>query len=491
MVRVGSSPKPLTAVAVAVMTLFALDAAGPANAGDRISVRDQRDAAAGSLVVVPIEASTDSGLVSASFGLGFSTELLTPLAVYRTSLTRRFELGFDLGSPGVVSIDIRGTEPVFEAGAIVWVLFRNHGAVGDGTELSLHRARLNDADGPVVQNGRIELDAGVVTLDFPTDLTEATGETITAPLSADNAGGILAMDIRIEYDPLVLHAVSVARTPISQTFTLTPNLNTPGVILISLFGTQPMAGAGPILNFDFQVVGATGQSTPIDLVSAGINEGGIVPTLQDGFFLVCDNDDLDGDGVATCDGDCDDDDNGRFPGNPELGCDNVDQDCDALTLDVLDGDGDNFTCDSDCNDGNAALNPDADEICDGVDNDCDLGIDNVPPPVGLVHDNGIDDTSPTLSWPMVAGATGYDVLRGSLSELKASGGDFSQAAEICLGEDTPDAFIDDTDRPAINHGYWYLVRPVNCGGVGSYDGGGATQVGLRDAEADASAASCN
>jgi len=289
----------------------------------------------------------------------------------------------------------------------------------------------------------------------------------------------------------VLLALSVVRTPISQSFTLTPNLNTPGVIQISLFGTQPMTGSGPILDIDYEVVGASGQSTPIDMVSAGVNEGAIVAVLEDGFFSICDGTDSDGDTFSLCDGDCDDDDGGRFPGNPEIGCDGIDQDCDALTSDILDGDSDTFACDVDCRDDIPAINPGAEEVCDGVDNDCDLGIDNVPLPVDLVQVEGIDEAGPTLSWPAVAAATGYDVLRGNLSDLHSSGGDFTQATELCLADDTSDTFIDDTDNPAASDGFWYLIRPANCGGSGSYESGGVEQDGLRDVEANASPQSCS
>ena len=209
------------------------------------------------------------------------------------------------------------------------------------------------------------------------------------------------------------------------------------------------------------------------------------------MFVVCDGSDADGDGVSLGDGDCDDDDDGRFPGNPEIGCDGIDQDCDALTSDILDADEDSFPCDVDCNDGAPSINPGALEVCDGVDNDCDTGIDNVPPPVELVLVQGGGAAGPTFTWTAVADATGYDVLRGSLNMLLSSGGDFTQATEICLGDDIPDTFIDDTDPLMVSEGFWYVIRPTNCGGNGTYDSEGIAQDGLRDAEANASPQACN
>jgi hypothetical protein len=64
--------------------------------------------------------------------------------------------------------------------------------------------------------------------------------------------------------------------------------------------------------------------------------------------------DSDNDGVTDCQGDCNDNDPRRFPGNPEV-CDVVDNDCDGVP-----------------DDGLAAVP----EICDGLDNNCDGLIDN-------------------------------------------------------------------------------------------------------------------
>ena len=86
---------------------------------------------------------------------------------------------------------------------------------------------------------------------------------------------------------------------------------------------------------------------------------------------------MDGDGVENyeCGGsDCDDNDGGRFPGNPEV-CDPAgrDEDCNDLTYEMVDSDSDGFPSAScfninsltgqitaagtDCDDSNAAIYP--------------------------------------------------------------------------------------------------------------------------------------
>jgi len=89
--------------------------------------------------------------------------------------------------------------------------------------------------------------------------------------------------------------------------------------------------------------------------------------------------DGDNDGQTICNGDCDDDDVANFTGNAEL-CDGQDNDCqngpDFDLVGEVDGDGDGSLSCADCDDADATAFPGNSEICDGVpglgvDNDCD------------------------------------------------------------------------------------------------------------------------
>jgi len=120
----------------------------------------------------------------------------------------------------------------------------------------------------------------------------------------------------------------------------------------------------------------------------------------------------------------------------------------------------------------------------------------------LFHDNAIFSPHPNIAlvleiqpnmlwWtqPQVEPGISYDVVRGDLNVLRATGGDFAQATVECLANDVALNSLDFGGNPGTGEGFWFLVRMVTPEGDGSYDAGGS-QVDSRDGEIDSAPGGC-
>ncbi len=96
-----------------------------------------------------------------------------------------------------------------------------------------------------------------------------------------------------------------------------------------------------------------------------------------------------------------------------------------------------------------------------------------------------------LSWCETPVAdVGFDVVRGDLGGLRASGGDFAQATAECLADNEVSTSVTYGVDPPAGEGFWFAVRPVGLGGNGSYDSGFPSQPGSRDGGIAASGNDC-
>ncbi|MFN7965320.1 MAG: putative metal-binding motif-containing protein [Acidobacteriota bacterium] len=137
----------------------------------------------------------------------------------------------------------------------------------------------------------------------------------------------------------------------------------------------------------------------------------------------------------------------------KIGCNCTDSDHDGFS-----------TCRGDCDDTRFQVRPVGTEVCgNGLDDNCDGVLDcqdavRCPPsgtlpasPSGLV----IGSDKQTISWPSAAGASRYDVARGSLPDLFV---ERRVASAQCLATDTTQTFIVDPEIPGPLAGFFYLVR---------------------------------
>ncbi len=161
------------------------------------------------------------------------------------------------------------------------------------------------------------------------------------------------------------------------------------------------------------------------------------------------------------------------------------------------------------------------EICDNLDNNCDAAVDEgfdvggaCTGQTGTCQGPGAKICDPEgsgsaicnafialsvdlmsgsqvfLSWTPFSGVAAYDIVRGDLTALGTSSGDFTLSTDQCLADNLAATSMGEPSLPAPGNGYWYLARGSSCG-FDSYDESGSpSQVGPRGSEIQASALAC-
>src|SRR5439155_26093691 len=83
----------------------------------------------------------------------------------------------------------------------------------------------------------------------------------------------------------------------------------------------------------------------------------------------------------------------------------------------------------------------------------------VPPPAGTT--GLVLGGSGELTWAPVAGASGYDVVRGTISTLLGSGS-FTPATDACVANNLSSTSLSEGHVPSRGNADWYLVHARNA-----------------------------
>lgn len=132
------------------------------------------------------------------------------------------------------------------------------------------------------------------------------------------------------------------------------------------------------------------------------------------------------------------------------------------------------------------------EVCNAIDDDCDGFVDNAVIPALLTQlqmrrtPGGV-----RLDWEDRGAAAIFDIVRGDVATLVQSGGNYATAVSDCLFNDLgTNSFNDQGPGPNVGAARWYLVRPNNCGGKGTYDDASPGLAAPRDTAIAAAPGAC-
>ena len=106
--------------------------------------------------------------------------------------------------------------------------------------------------------------------------------------------GIISIDLTITYNSSILECIAVEKGTVTSgsDWILTSNIdNSLGKVIVSLYGTSSLSGAGSlaIITFNVKAMAQVGQTSPFRFSQALLNEGNVSCTTQDGIFTVAPN----------------------------------------------------------------------------------------------------------------------------------------------------------------------------------------------------------
>jgi len=137
------------------------------------------------------------------------------------------------------------------------------------------------------------------------ELTAAPGDTVTVPITIDDAEGVAGADISLTYDSSILTISEVKSTELSGDLSLIPNTETAGQISLSIAGAKGIAeGSGSLIDLIFTVdsKAEAGSETQIKFEDAALFDelGETIPSsVQDGKMEIvsaCTKGDVNNDG---------------------------------------------------------------------------------------------------------------------------------------------------------------------------------------------------
>lgn len=122
-------------------------------------------------------------------------------------------------------------------------------------------------------------------------LKARSGSTVTVPVSIDNLRGqaLGSYQFDITYDPEVVEPADIAAEltgTMGESLNIVSNSPMPGLLKVAVYGILPVTGDGVYANLKFNVIGAVGSTTPMDIAWFGYNDGRLSVNSQNGSISV-------------------------------------------------------------------------------------------------------------------------------------------------------------------------------------------------------------
>lgn len=230
-------------------------------------------------VTVPVTTSDLTGLGVISFDtiVTYDPSVITSLAVVSTgTLSSTMTVTVNNLTPGTIIISGYTPNPLAGSGTLLKLTFTAIGPIGSNSPLTFNSFTYNEGDPcSTPTNGSVSI-VDCLSVTFPTGATAVKGAPVTIPINSTNLTGrnAISYDTTVTYDPSVITQISVSSAgTLSGAMVITVNELTPGTLVISAYGPNPLVGAGVLLNINFTAIGPIGSSSPLSFSSFSFNEG--------------------------------------------------------------------------------------------------------------------------------------------------------------------------------------------------------------------------
>jgi hypothetical protein len=118
------------------------------------------------------------------------------------------------------------------------------------------------------------------TVKLPAQIRGRRGDTVTVPLTIDDAAGVQSVEVELRYPTAVLESPRVRTGSLTANGVLAVNVQPrDGSIRIALALVEPLpAGPGSLIEIDFRIAAAKKKPRLVDLARVSLNEEGLVLT---------------------------------------------------------------------------------------------------------------------------------------------------------------------------------------------------------------------
>ncbi len=141
-----------------------------------------------------------------------------------------------------------------------------------GTTYCYQVRGVNSGGAVVAQSGIDCVKFGELTLWTPHIFAPANATHVLVPVNVSQADGLCmaALEVTVSYNQSIVTATGrVSPTIFTQGYSYAANTSTPGEVAIAAINSTctPLYGPGTLFNIGFNVIGAQGQSSPIDFIT--------------------------------------------------------------------------------------------------------------------------------------------------------------------------------------------------------------------------------